>query len=537
MKRFLLTTILLSSIFLLKAQTVDWARQASDAGVSSALGVSSDGVGNLFVAGIVTPPSVLDSITLPTFGGYDGYVAKYDRNGAIQWAISLGGSDNDYAAEIATDYLGNSFVTGWVGSSAMIGTNLYNFSYNVNFFVLKVNTSGVIQWVKFFNNSGGLSEGKAIAVDGSGLTVAVSGFFQYSADLDSIHITGNYEDAFTAKLNGQTGNVDWVRTGGGFSDDEGQGVALDGSMNVIASGYYKTSATFDGLTFPSGSGHDIYLIKYDNNGSIIWGKYAIGPGQDDGYKIKTDNYNNIYLEGLYEAGVDFDGNVLTSVGSYDAYLNKYDPNGNLKWIIHGGGPSPSVEVFSGFTFDNYGYLWCTGYFTGAAVIDTFQVNVQGSEIVLCRIDTSGQILNVLTYGGAGDDYGQGLAYVPECYIAVGGSFSSTGSFGSLSMTSGGSEDACVIHIDATCTIGIHEQNKNSNITVYPTPFSSYITINSSGRIENGILRIYNSLGSCVLQKSIAGSVIEMDLSDLPKGLYNIQVTSDKDFFNKQIVKQ
>src|SRR5215203_4917779 len=231
MKRLLLFTMLLSSTIDLKAQTVDWARQASDAGLSTALGVSSDGVGNLFVAGIVTAPAVLDSITLTAFGGYDGYVAKYNKYGTIQWAFSFGGSDNDYAVDIATDYLGNSFVTGWVGSSAMIGTTSYSSSYNVNFFIFKVNTSGVIQWVTFFDNPGGASEGKAIAADNSGNTVAVSGFFNYSADLDSIHITGNYEDVFTAKLNGQTGNVDWVRTGGGVSDDEGQGVAIDGSFN------------------------------------------------------------------------------------------------------------------------------------------------------------------------------------------------------------------------------------------------------------------------------------------------------------------
>ena len=537
MKRLLLFIILLSSTVDLKAQTVNWVRQASDAGLSSALGVSSDGSGNLFVAGIVTPPSILDTITLSTLGGYDGYIAKYNNSGAIQWAFSFGGSDNDYAVDIATDYLGNSFVTGWVGSSAMIGTNFYTSSYNINFFILKVNTAGVIQWVTFFNNPGGLSEGKAVAVNGSGSTVAVAGFFNYSADMDSIHITGGYEDVFTAKLNGQTGNVDWVRTGGGLSDDEGQGVALDGSLNVIASGYYKSTATFDTLTFPAGTGHDIYLIKYDSTGSIIWGKYAVGPGQDDGYKIKTDSYNNIYLEGLYEAGVDFDGNVLTSVGSYDAYLNKYDANGNLKWIIHGGGPSTSVEVFSGFTFDNYGYLWCTGFFSGAAVIDTFQVNVQGSEIVLCRIDTSGQILNVLTYGGNGDDYGQAVVYVPECYIAVVGSFSSTGNFGSLNMISGGSEDACVIHIDATCTIGINEQDQHSGIAVYPNPFSSYITINYPDWIEDGVMQIYNSLGSCVIQKAITDRRVEMDLSILPNGLYDFQITTGKNSFHKKIVKQ
>ena len=510
------------------AQFVDWVHQASDAGLSRALGVSSDGTGNLYVAGTLSPTSTLDTITINNLGGFDAYVAKYNRQGDIQWAISFGGSDNDEAFDISTDLSGNSYVTGYVGSNAVIGSQTYSSGYSINFFICKVSATGIIQWAKFFSNPGGLSEGKAIAVNGLGQTLAVTGFLTYSADLDSLSLTGNYEDVFVAKLDPQTGNVLWAHTGGGFSDDEGQGVAIDASGNIIAAGYYKVAATFDTVSFPAGSDHDIFLIKYNSAGNILWAKYAIGPGHDDGYKVKTDSYNNIFMEGLYEDGIDFDGNVLSSAGSFDAYLNKYDENGNLKWILHGGSAGSDYEVFSGFTFDNYGYLWCTGYFNGAAMIDTFHVNTAGEDIVLCRIDTSGQLLNVITYGSNGNDYGYAVAYVPECYIAVAGSFSGTAAFGTYNLTSGGSDDACIVHIDATCTIGIHEIQSEKSLTVFPNPASDALNVN--GIEGKTILRIYNALSQCVYEAECTGP-FTIPVRNFPDGLYFLKSESEKEIRN------
>jgi hypothetical protein len=537
MKKIILLFILSVLSREIKSQNVMWARQGSDASQGKALGVGSDENGGLYVGGLISTPTVFDTITLSPLGGTDAYVAKYNRFGVIQWAISFGGPGDDVACDISTDLQGNTFVTGWVGSSATIGTYTFSSAYSINFFVARINSAGAIQWVKFFDNPGGLSEGKAIYVDGIGNTVVISGLFTYNADFDSIHFSGYYEDAFCAKVNGQTGDVIWIRSGGGQSDDEGQGVALDNDKNVIFSGYYKSTAYFDSVSFPAGAGHDIFLIKYDPYGNIIWAKSAIGPGQDDGYKVKTDNFNNIFLEGLYGDGVNFDGNVLTASGTYDAFLNKYDPSGNLKWIIHGGGPTSDVEVFSGFTFDNYGYLWCTGYFSGAATLGTFQVNAQASDIVLCKIDTSGQLLNVISYGGPGNDYGNAVIYVPECFIAVAGSFSDTASFGLSNLISGGADDACVVLVDATCTVNVKENDVTRDIDVYPNPFTSQFTIDLHSSIENGVCTVYNSLGECIVQKIISGKESMLDLSFLQKGLYEVQVISGDHVFHKRVVKQ
>ena len=63
---------------------------------------------------------------------------------------------------------------------------------------------------------------------------------------------------------------------------------------------------------------------------------------DEAQGIARDSQGNIYLSGNFEGTVDFDPSSnevnLTAVGKYDAYLAKYDSDGNLIWVISIGGP-------------------------------------------------------------------------------------------------------------------------------------------------------------------------------------------------------
>jgi hypothetical protein len=523
------------SLTVAQAQIVDWVRQGADVGNSRCYAVSSDGSGFVYASGSASPSAVFDSVALPGYGALDVFVAKYHRNGAIQWAISFGGTGNDEALDATTDLMGNSYVTGYVGTNATIGSQNFTSPYAVNFFICKINSSGVVQWAKFFSNAGDNSEGKSVSVTDQGQKLAVTGFFRNVADFDSIHIIGNYEDVFTARLDPQTGNPLWVRTGGGSGDDEGQGIAIDVLGNVTTSGYYKSNATFDAYTLPGAGNKDVFIIKYDPNGNIVWAKTGAGPGWDAGYRVMLDAFGNVYTEGEFSTGANFDGTVLTSNGSRDGYLIKYDGAGNLKWIISGGSPGNGLEYFSDFAFDAYGYLWCTGSFEGAAIIDTFHVTTQAADIVLCRVDTTGQVLNVLLYGGPGPDYGFGLTYVPECFIALGGFFSGTANFGGISMTAVGGEEACMVLVDATCTIGIGDHPAREDVNVFPNPSSGSFTVETSDAWgQDSEIILYSVTGQCVLRQKTTGIRTAVGAEAIAPGLYIVSVQSSRGTVRKRI---
>lgn len=528
------------------AQVVDWVRQGNDLGNSRCYGIGSDGMGNLYAAGSAAPPTVIDTITLLGHGALDIFVAKFNRYGDVQWAITFGGTDDDEALDISTDLLGNSFVTGYFGFNAIIGTDTFASPYYLNFFVCKINSAGVIQWVNRFDNPGGASAGKSASVNDLGQHLAVTGFFRNNADLDSINISGNYEDVFTASLNPVDGSPLWIRTGGGAADDEGEGVKIDNQGNVACGGYYKQAAIFDNVTFSAGGDKDAFLVNYSSAGMILWARVGTGPGSDAGYRVTRDRSGNVYAEGHYSNGVNFDGNILTSNGGLDGYVNAYDPSGNLKWCIHGGSPGNALEFFSGFTFDNYGYLWCVGGFDGAAVFDTFHVTTQAADMVLCRIDTGGQLLNVLTYGSPGDDYGPGMAglgfgvaYVPECFIAVAAGFTGTANFGNISVTSGGGDDACVIHVDVTCTIGIPEDQYAHELSIFPNPANERLKIRlpQLDVVDGFNISICNMLGEKIFNEVGHVQETEINVQSLPPALYLLEVTTSNRILRGKFLKE
>ncbi|GAI21421.1 unnamed protein product, partial [marine sediment metagenome] len=109
-----------------------------------------------------------------------------------------------------------------------------------------------------------------------------------------------------------------IKTWGGSDYDNGHKIALDSSGNI-----YITGAT---ASYGAGS-FDVVLLKYNSSGNLQWSKIWGGPNNDTGDGIALDNLGNIYITGAtsYETNLD------------DVFLLKYDSSGNLLWNKTWGG--------------------------------------------------------------------------------------------------------------------------------------------------------------------------------------------------------
>jgi len=134
-------------------------------------------------------------------------------------------------------------------------------------------------------------------------------------------------DVFLAKY-APDGSHQWSKVFGGTiaSDNAvGMSVAVDGSGNVVITGYFQGSADFGGGTLISVASQDMFLAKYDPDGSHKWSRRFGGVSLDQGTAVAIDANNNIVTTGYFNYDVDFGGGDLTSVGGSDLFIAKFGP--------------------------------------------------------------------------------------------------------------------------------------------------------------------------------------------------------------------
>ncbi|MCB0408607.1 MAG: SBBP repeat-containing protein [Flavobacteriales bacterium] len=291
-------------------------------------------------------------------------------------------SSNDIIAQ-------NQFIYEWAFRSAINGADeqindaVYDSQENVyqtgiqnltggKVLIEKINVSGAVQWTKYFSGgAGSYNTGTSITLDTSN-NVLVCGSFQNSMGVTggpSLTSNGN-DDIFLSKYDA-SGTHQWSFSLGGPSLDQAFSVATDQNNNVFITGYFIGTVDFDpsGNTanLTSAGAEDIFLAKYDANGNYLW---AINAGSIDGsnfgYGVVTDPSGNVYISGQFFGTVDFDPsgftNSLTSNGSADIFVAKYDSNGNYDWAFNIG--STGGDFAKNMSVDQNGAIYITGNFNG-----------------------------------------------------------------------------------------------------------------------------------------------------------------------------
>ncbi|KAA9325025.1 SBBP repeat-containing protein [Adhaeribacter soli] len=427
-----------------------WVQKAGGAGDDIGRGIAVDGSGNAFVTGNFQNDLAFGNITVNSNGGTDMFLAKYNTSGTALWAKSqYGYSVNDIGHAIARDASGNSYVTGFFSGNAVFGTTNLTGSGGSNVFVAKYDPSGNLLWVKRGGGTG-VDIGRGIAVDASGNSYVI-GYFSGTATFGSTTLTssGN-SDVFVAKYDAN-GNLLWVRkTGGGTEWDYGTAIALDGSGNSYITGYFSGNATFGSSSFTSRGSNDIFIAKYDAAGTLQWARQGGGTGEDNGTGIGVDGAGNCYMTGFFYSSATFSGTTLTGTGSFntDMCLVKYDPSGNVIWVRKGGGFGS--DYAQAVAVDGAGNCYVTGNFSANATFGSATVTNSGSDdVFIVKFDAAGNVLWAQKSGGANYDQGYGVAFDGSGNSYVTGQFQGNATFGSTTLTSSGSFDAFVAKFDAT----------------------------------------------------------------------------------------
>ena len=112
------------------------------------------------------------------------------------------------------------------------------------------------------------------------------------------------------------GDTIWSRTFGGFMHEEAFSVMVSSDGNFVLAGYTGSFSHF------SNDSANIYVVKIDTAGNLLWAKSFGGPGQDVAKRI-IETSNHHYLLAGYTNSI--------GAGCNDIYLMELDTDGNFIW--------------------------------------------------------------------------------------------------------------------------------------------------------------------------------------------------------------
>ena len=230
------------------------------------------------------------------------------------------------------------------------------------------------------------------------------------------------------KTNAQTPQFIWAHQGGGDQRDHCGDVTVDSEDNYYITGYYNSSAAFGTETLTSAGGdRDIFIVKYNSNGEVLWAKTAGGPGSDAGFGIDVDNNGNIYITGYFEQTAHFGVISIEAQDEKDGFIAKYDASGNPEWVkgIYG----PNQQVGRAITVDHTGSIYAVGVFKDYAWFHTTKGYALADDMYLVKYNSNGSFEWVVTEGSTGDDWAWSVDTAPGGNVYISGFFENNVWFG------------------------------------------------------------------------------------------------------------
>ncbi|HOC57030.1 MAG TPA: immunoglobulin domain-containing protein [Verrucomicrobiota bacterium] len=226
----------------------------------------------------------------------------------------------------------------------------------------------------------------------------------------------------------------WARSGGGGGTDMGNCAAMDAADNVYVAGSFASSASFGGSNLVSVGSWDVFVAKYDPLGQLLWVRQAGGTAIDAAAGIALDPAGNVFVTGSLEGTADFGGVTLTNLGYADIFVAKYDSNGALLWVTNAGGSSNDQGY--GIATDPAGNALVCGSFSGTATFGGTNLTSAGNlDGFLACYTGDGDVAWARRVGGTSADMGRAIACdrSGNSYL-VGDFFSLTLAIGSVVFT-------------------------------------------------------------------------------------------------------
>ncbi len=408
----------------------------------------------------------------------NAYLIKTDSLGNGEWSGMFDGAQGGQSKGkcVLQTNDGGYIFTGYTEDNATAGSGIS---------LIKTDSNGILLWNWICDAGNSNEEGHSIKQTADG------GYIITGEKLSFVTLE---KDVFLLKTD-NGGVLLWSRTYGGLNNENGN------SVEQTTDGGYIIAGTTN--SFGSGQ-NDIFVIKTSAIGNILWTKTYGGTGND----------SSTYIQRTTDGGYIIAGSTTSfGAGNSDVYLIKIDSVGIVTWS----------KTF-GTNGDEYGYS-AQQTIDGGYII-TGSSGAINPDIYLIKTDANGN-----THCNEGNP--TTITTLPPTIVDTALYYSAVypgpSGISPPLMGSGGNETTICF------TSGINEIENKEEINIYPNPATNEITIETK---EKGIIKIYNVLGEMLIEtKDTSTSSVTIDVSGLAKGIYFMEIKTEKGIINKKIIKE
>lgn len=421
-----------------------WSRLFGPANDQTGASVVVDKSGNVILTGYFDETIEFDSTKHVSAGQTDFFLAKLHPTGDVLWSKRLGNAGANIDPKIAADSDGNITMCGTFSGSIDFGGGSIPSVGGADLFVAKFDKDGSHVWSKGFGSASN-EYIKRIEVDASG-DILVAGEFSGSFTFGGSMLTSSgLTDIFLAKLAAGDGSHLWSQRFGDIPGKPANeqlldDMSLDSSDSLIVTGRFSESMQLGNFSLTSKGGRDNFVAKIDSEGAVSWGKSFGNNTEQNAASIAVDTSGSAILSGHFAGAIDFGGGEVSSDGAFGAFVVKLSAIGNHTWS-RTFAKAASIHVSSSKA-DGDDRVSIAGSYTGPLELDT--ETITGTGLYLITLDKDGQSVDYRVLGDTESQSIRSLAIDPLTnQLVITGQTITAIDFGQGPLTSSGDFDAFI----------------------------------------------------------------------------------------------
>ena len=464
-------------------------------------------------------------------GNRDIFVIKLDSEGNIVWKMSFGGTGEDWGYSMTPTSDDGVLISGFTQSNDGDFKGMNRGLFDI--FVMKLDMDGNVEWKKIFGGTGDDQLRSMIQSSDGGVLITGN---TNSNDGDFKGMNKGNTDIFVMKLD-EDGEIKWTKLFGGRFIEYGMSVATTSNDGILITGYSNSDdGDFNGM---NKGDMDIFVIKLDSEGNIVWKKSFGGSSIDYGFSITLSSDSTLLVTG--STGSNDSTFIGLNKGGFDIFIIKLDKDGETLWSkTFGGSSGERCTHISTTTNDD---IVITGY-TQSNDSNFSGLNRGMWDVFVMKLDNEGEILMSKTFGGTSNEYGNSFTTSSSNELLITGTNQSNdGDFMGMNQ---GIQNIFVMKLDSNGNL-----NPSTSVTDYtsitpsllvtPNPISTSSTVVfSTGTPTTVRIELLNTLGESVsvLHDGFMESGehrVPLGVSSVSSGVYYVRMTSEGTVNSTQVV--